>query len=377
MLYFFSMNFEMLNLMGLGSTSRLAGLLYITSVITQLDSLLYVKSIKKFVLPWLIWFTYLFVISYINITHYTTIGQVFDLTILLNILVFIILINHEKKDPGIFLKGLLSYAVGSIVLTILYYLKIGIHYEFNRVTIFDDNQNNVGLRLAISLIIILYACYQYRIKLWIKGLLLLSVPFSFTFLLDTGSRVSVLSLGLALLISAALIRTDKWYKKAILYVGLGFILYKGINVTMKSGIIIDRLTKTVEEGDLAGRDRIWTVTLQYIENNIIFGGGRTGFYKYSTESFGAYNGIHNVILEMLAFTGIIGLVIYLYFLYQISKNVISNYFQYKDLLQLLLIIPVMGMILSGHALNSKIAWAILAFSCITPSIFAQFKSKVS
>ena len=68
-MYFFSINFEMFNIRGLGSPARLAGIIYIMSLL--LNKRLYIFSfsgIKKIVYPILLYFIFLTLISifYIN-----------------------------------------------------------------------------------------------------------------------------------------------------------------------------------------------------------------------------------------------------------------------------------------------------------------------
>jgi len=125
----------------------------------------------------------------------STKDAIFDFTILQNIILFWLLINHATKEPHILEKALLYFALGSATLAILYYNGIGIEMIEGRVSIFGDNENSIGQRLCFSIIIISMAVLQNRLHLnKSRFLLLLAIPLLFGLLIATGSRLSLVSL---------------------------------------------------------------------------------------------------------------------------------------------------------------------------------------
>ena len=120
--------------------------------------------------------------------------------------------------------------------------------------------------------------------------------------------------------------------------------------------------------DLSGRDIIWQNIMPLIKDNLVFGVGNVGYSEFSQSTFGLFNSPHNVFLEILCYTGIIGLSIYLVFLFRIFSKCYQLYKTENNLLPLILLIPVLGIIASSQILDVKTGWIIFAFiagSCIS------------
>jgi len=363
-IYFFSLNFEVFNLFGLGSTAFITGVLYFISVIPEIMSFSNISRIKKFIKPIIILWIFLTIISIININPYS--DAFFDSSLLLNIILFLIIINHERKDSGVILKALLSFALGTFVLTLLYNLGIGIEINAGRISIFGDNANIIGIRLCISIIVFFYIILKdpFSFGFW-KFLLFIPIPYMLMFMFGTGSRVAFISFVLAFITGTIFYQTKKkWYKIIVIVAAIGVSVYF-FKLMQQSEILMNRLLLTRKTGDLAGRDLIWSTIIPLIKENFICGVGETGYAAFTAKTFGGAKSPHNVILEVMAYTGIIGLALYLNFIvkatFQSWKALKINNF----ILPFLLMIPVFGVIISGQALSVKIVWAILAFAVST------------
>ena len=136
----------------------------------------------------------------------------------------------------------------------------------------------------------------------------------------------------------------------------------GWKVFLAKEKIMDRLQSSVGEGDIGGRQEIWLKVIPIIENNPLFGVGKTGYSQYALGVFNKFFSPHNVLLEILIYTGIIGLSIFSYFLFRLVKQSYSYYIATGFLLSLLLFSPVFGLILSGQILGKKIVFIIFAFA---------------
>jgi O-antigen ligase len=122
-----------------------------------------------------------------------------------------------------------------------------------------------------------------------------------------------------------------------------------------------RLEDTAETGDTAGRTEIWHNLFQIIKAKPVLGIGRTGFIYETTAIYGGEKSAHNVLIEILCYTGIIGLLTYLYFLYQIGMSSYNTYQKTSLLMPLIFMIPIAGMIMSIQILTHKIGWIIYAY----------------
>jgi len=275
-IYFFSLNFEVFNLFGLSSTAFITGVVYFISVIPEITSFSNISQIKKFFQPIIIFWILLTIISIIHINPYSS--SFFDSSLLLNIILFLIIINHERKDSGVILKAIFSFALGTAVLTLLYNLGIGIEIDGGRISIFGDNENIIGIRLSISIIVFFYIILEdpFSFGFW-RFLLFIPIPDMLMFMFATGSRLAFISFALEFVVGVIFYQTKKrWYKIILLILAIGVSAYF-FQLMKQSEILINRLLLTRETGDLAGRDIIWLELMPLIKANFIWGVGETGY----------------------------------------------------------------------------------------------------
>jgi O-antigen ligase len=372
---FFSINFEVwdpLNTDGSFSISSATGYFYLVTVIYQLPAFLKMSSLKSYLWPLITFFLFLSVMNFLNMN---SVSSVFiNLSILQNIILLIILINHERRDPGVLQKGMVWFAVGSIVLAIFFQLGIGVSYDSARVTVFGDNQNSIGVKESISVLVLLLLVFKNNLRLgrW-RFFILLSIPIMLLLMAQTGSRTAFFSFSLMFVSSLFLVKAKHSYYKLFTFMfGLiiGYFIWQYL---ASSEILYSRLILTEQKLDLGGRDRVWDNVIPFVKENIIFGKGESGYTEYMTNITGAFYSPHNVILEVLAYTGILGLFLYLLFLYKVFVISQRKYKEDGSIIQLLLLIPILGLLLSGQLLNVKIGYIVFAF-CLS-GIFSLRRRK--
>jgi len=146
------------------------------------------------------------------------------------------------------------------------------------------------------------------------------------------------------------------------------LIYAGSKLLTTDSSMVKRLLLTAEEGNTAGRTDIWKALLPYIWQHPLFGVGQTGYVAISQEALGhVYSdgrggfSPHNVLLEVTLYTGFVGLMIMLSFWYKIFKIDIKSYLIQKNSTGLISLIPILGCILSGQILTTKIAWLLYAY----------------
>jgi O-antigen ligase len=263
----------------------------------------------------------------------------------------------------------LLFALGSFVLSILYSLGIGVDYVGERVTIFGENQNAIGSKMSISIVVLLLVILQNRLKLkWYRYLLCIPIPFLLKLMAETGSRIAFTQLALSLIIGSILFKTKNIRGKVVVFIiSIFLILIMGI-ILMQSEIMMKRLFETVEDSALGGRSKIWSGIIPLIISNPIYGVGETGYKYYSMITFSKLTSPHNVILELICYTGLLGLTIYLVYIYQICKRGYQSYKKKGLLLPILLLLYVFGMLFTGQILYDKIGWIIFAYNVGSTSI---------
>lgn len=362
-LFFFSLNFEIwdpFQTNGFFSIARLTGIIYFLVSIPRIISSITDVEMKPILRTIWLFFGLLILM---NAIHTDSFGEkFFDFTIFQNIVLFWILINHERSEPLILEKGLLVFALGSIALALLYYNGIGIEYTEGRVAVFGDNQNIIGIRMCISIVILILTVAQNKLHLnKVRYLLLLPIPVMISLLVETGSRLAILSFVLVFIIGIILFKTEKYgWKIIVLVIGIisVFLIWQFI---IQNDVFRTRLLQSIYEGNLSNRDVIWKNLIPLIKGNPILGIGESGYTKFSQATYGVYASPHNVILEVLCFTGLTGLLIYFYFLFLIYKRSLLAYRREGLLLPLILLFIIFSMIVVSHVLEVKIGWAIFAY----------------
>jgi len=363
-LFFMSINFEVwdpLNTNGLFSIAKLMGYIYLATMLPEISYFITNKKNRTFIAPLFLYFVILTLVNLFNSN--ATLSNFFNMTIFQNIFLLYILINHEQEDPCIIEKGLLSFALGSGILAILFSSGIGVEISENgQVSIFHDNQNSIGIRSCVASIILIHNVVVNPLKIgYSRFLLLLPIPLIFELLAVSASRSAVFSFIIALVAGGFLTKTGKRWVKVLVILSVIAILLVILSFLMQYEVFRIRLMNTIWERDLSGRDIIWRNLLPLIRDNPIFGVGTVGYETYSIMVFGELKSPHNVFLEILSYTGIVGLIIYLVFLYRIFVKSYQMYKNFNLLLPMLLLIPVLVSIASMQILNVKTGWAIFAY----------------
>lgn len=365
-IYFFLIPMESwdpLNIGGGLTFAKIFGYLYALSIIPHLSHFLNIPQKTSKVIYLAISFYLLLVIM--NIIHINVYTEEFlHFSIIQNIILFLLVLNHERLQPGIIEKGFVFFFLGIILLTVLFNLGYGVDYTQNRLTIFNENQNKIGVKLAIGLIVNLYLILYYRERLSKLVYLLLFAPIApiILFMMGTGSRTALAIFLLSFVVISVLYKT-KYVASKLFVIATGAVLAGVIiTVALNTAVLGTRLMRVQDSGDLSGRDVIWSKILPVIEDNPVFGVGRTGFSEYAIQTFGGPISPHNVFLELLAYTGTVGFIIFLSLIFYAFHSAYKYYVKTNYVAPLVFLIPILGMMFSQQMLNHKIAWLILAFA---------------
>jgi O-antigen ligase len=371
--FFFSLNFESLDLFGLG-IDYLASKITIIALI--LISILNFRSIinvsqRRILLyaPLILFIIMLTIMNYSN--RVEGFMEYFNMALFLNILIFIILSNLSIKYPDVILKGFLALAAGAFFLSVLFIFGVGVEETPDeRFTIFNDNPNYVGIRSSIALLTLIYLIFYNKLKLgknryW----LFLLFPTLIILLVSTGSRVSFLSLVLGIIIFLfPLTNKISSNRFIITLVSIAAFIIVWI-FYLKDSVIIERLNNFLFKGDLANRDLIWDHVFIILKENPLFGVGETGYDYAITQVMGSVGSPHNLFLELICYTGIIGLLIFMIFFLQIIWYTFKSYFDDRDIMPVIFLVPIFGLALIGQILDQKVAWIL--FSYIAGQVFIK------
>lgn len=359
-IFFASLNFEMFcPFVEKFSVTKMAGYLYLGSLLLTPRNIFSINGIGAPVLSTYIMFA-LMVFS--SIIHSNINTVVFDTTIFMNIVIFLLMLNHQRKDNRVLHEGLIWYAFSCSVLGILFLNGIGLTYDVGgRIRIFGDNSNVTGIKMAVGILWLLDYCLNHSIekKIYKPWLLVLTLPM-FALLFATASRTAllILSAGSILFI---LYRDSKQKNMRFLWLFLGLVfLAIGYSIVSNQEVLVGRMSETIDEGSISGRDEIWKKYFVLIQQHPLLGVGFTGHYQYAYDTLGQAMSPHNVLIEVALYSGIFGLIFFLILLTHIFKNA-WKYKKYKqNLAPLITSMAIVAMVLSGQALGIKLFWTLAA-----------------
>lgn len=363
-LFIFSINFETLDLLNLGidylATKITISLVLFLSVF-NVFSLYSFKGFYKYFVPLISYFILLTALSYIyRSPKYSTF---FDVAFFLNILMFIVLSNFSKKDNGYLLKGLLAFTMSTWILSIFYFLGLSISEPLEgRTVVFGINANQLGVYVCIAIFTTISIIFENKLKFggW-RYALGIFLPMLFVFMISTGSRTALLSFIIGLLIllfSNKSISSKQKAMASIVVFLIGILVWIFL---LQGSLISERLTDSVKSGDLSDRDLIWVSVFGIITNNPIIGVGKTGYASIIEPIFYGVPSPHNVLIEVVCYTGVIGMIIFLIFLIRLIGRAVNKRTTNKEVLPLILLVPMLAVILSGQIFDNKIVWVIFAY----------------
>lgn len=379
LLFVFSLPFEYWDPFGIASffsVTKMAGFVYAgLAFFTIKDSfdLPIFKHVRILLLLWVL-LVLLSMFNYIG----TNTASVLNFTLFQNI-IFYWLIASDLKKGNIQIKTLMLCFVLSIVLmNILLTLGIGLGQEYeeevSRLTFFGNNPNTVGVLVSLTIVFAFYFILNPHKTFGKKGLfLVLALPAFINLLLLSASRGALITTGFSVVLMLLMNKTTPF--KRIMQVGLLVIAASYfMQKLVESELIYKRMTQFIEEGNTAGRGEIWENVLDISYNRPVLGYGTTGFENEMKKIYGGNKDAHNLFLYILATTGVVGLSLFLYFLYFHLKKSVHN-LRHGDVLKMVLFIFYFTTVVkAGGAINNKLMWFLLAV--IISTNFFQTSSKL-
>lgn len=170
---------------------------------------------------------------------------------------------------------------------------------------YADNHNliidyqHIGMQILFSIVIYLSQIELNKAKLFFYGVCALEL------VLMSGCRQAILGFILAIVLRLILFRYDNIKKgnnvKKIVWISCSLIIAYFVIGFISTNLGSDATAKTIESGDL-GRELLWLAAIDVFESSPLFGAGIGGFFAITGDGYP-----HNFVLELLAETGIVGL----------------------------------------------------------------------
>ena len=321
---------------------------------------------------------YVFLMSMMNIVYYNGSSAIFPFAVFMDWILFVALLAHSVDDSRALDFCLYGLSLGAIILSVLFFLGIGVEVnmtrEGDRLSMFGSNENVLGIFQSISSCVILNLfIFEDRLNLKIfKWLFIIPLVLSASMIFATGSRTALLILILVYGCSILTLNTSKKFLKFILVVGgIVAVVYGAGRFLVSESAMAQRFLLTFQEGNTGGRTDIWLAYLKYFPNHPILGVGNSGMIDIATvngvgttDITGSITALspHNVLVEVLMTTGVVGLLIMSIFWKNVGMAAYKTLKYYKYSMPIVLSIPIAIVILAGQILGEKYAWIIYAYT---------------
>lgn len=353
----FSLNFETVNLFNLNIdylASKMTILLLFSITLINFPTVKSVFKYFSFLMPLVIFFIYLTIISYLN--QPGSQESYFYFPLFLDILIMFLLLSIVKRYRFALYNGLIAFSIGTFLLSLLFFFNIGVEMtKDGRMSIFDINQNMLGLNACFAIFVLLfYLLSKENLNVISKYIIGGMIFMLILMLIKTGSRGAFLSFIAGILI---FLFSNKDISNRKKYLLIFFFILFFISLWLfflKDSVLFQRLVTSVNDGDLSNRDLIWINLFDIISNNYTFGIGVTGYEKIVGKE-----SPHNVFIEVLCYSGVIGLILFIKFLYKIGREcfiMVKN-----NILPFVLFVNSLGLILTGQIFAQKIIWLIFSY----------------
>jgi len=267
------------------------------------------------------------------------------------------------NNPKMVFNVLFYVNLGFFISAVFFIFGIGVEYNEGRLTIFGENSNRIGLFSVFSLIYIFSTIIENKqnYNKWRYWLLVLIVPL-LNMAAQTASRVTffalVLSVGLFFIL-----KSDKNIAIKLFYTFLGAIsIYAIFSYLMTFDLLRDRLFSFIDEGNLSGRDILWTYTIPFILEKPVIGVGVNGYTHIISGLRGSFFSPHNVFIEIIAYSGFLGLLTFFLFFYRIFRAAIDSLKNHKFVLLFINVVLIFFIFFSGQGLAVKFFWIL--YACI-------------
>lgn len=323
---------------------------------------------------------YILLLWIMNMLYATTGGLHFPTSLFLNWVLMFFILLHSCADTKAVNHILTGVSIGAVIMSILFYLGYGLEYQSTidgeRVSIFGMNGNDVCITQSIGLCVLLNEGIirnNWRLN-FARWLLIIPIILQITMVLALASRTGVIIVALVLTISLLTIQGMKRSTRTIIIlIGSVLIGYGVYTLFQSDSVIVTRLLRVVDEGDTSGRTDIWSAYLRLFPEHPVFGVGETGLIdvcrRAGLSTIQVYGhemafSPHNVLVEVLMTTGLVGLFLMLKFWIKTFTSAYKGYRLNHITTAIILVIPIVIVILSGQILLSKIAWSLYAYMII-------------
>jgi O-antigen ligase len=331
------------------------------SIITWDKQFNFSSTIKPLLLIILL-YSLIFLVSYQNVTNSTGAGKSFLNQFIIFIFLFYF-ISTELINLNIGFDQVMKwYITGVSILLLLFILGIEVTERGGgRLSVAGANPNAIAIYSNIALIFIVNLFEKLQLTIKAKYFYLFLVPGLFYIAILSGSRGGFIGLALAFFVYYFFSNIGSGQRMmSIVKAVIGVVILSAI--FLSNDLLYSRFFE--QEGSLAdSRMPLWEVGYSIVKNDLLFGVGLFRYQQEITLIMGRYIAIHNEYLGILIYSGLVGLALFILFIYTCFKSAMFVSRQYNNPMFLsLLVMIVFVLFKGGGTFLSLFTWFILALA---------------
>ncbi len=268
------------------------------------------------------------------------------------------LLRYEKVVKG----ALLALATSCIVLAVLQVCGVTSEVAADRMSAFGENPNTMAMVLSLGLLALVGLAYGRR-KTDVRARLLAWFCFGVlvTAIVKTGSRGGIVGLmaGFAPFVLNGRSLKSTLKILVVVFLALGFL---GV-VSYRSEVMRARWENTFLKGDTAGREEIFSASMELFQERPLIGWGPV--YHYFELGFRLNlptRDPHNSYLWVLEETGLLGAIPFFFGLWLCWYSAWKARKSIQGALPMALVLCLLVVNTKGTYLNSKLFWFVLAYA---------------
>lgn len=374
LLFVFTIPFEAIDISimsGSLSLPKICGFLFFASYCFYYS---FVSARRSFPLPAAVWWFGGYVVAFLVRGFYIPeeLSQAY-LTRLLTLVQMVALLwlaSSLLEQKEIKKKFLLTYSIASVFLAVAVlaglpgFSEVNEGYSGDRMTSEGQDPNTVAATMSLGVLmsIAMAASSDCRTVLQKLMCLGLSVP-PLALVVRTGSRGGMAALFLGLF---AYLCPDGRRAKTVQRLIATALVAGGIAYAISNdSVALSRWTATLEQGSLAGREKIFPVAAEMTLERPLFGWGPIEFFYELGQRTGRVwktMDAHNLLLHLMLEVGLVGTIPFLVGLWLCTRAAWKGRSGEYGLLPLSLMVTTMVVNMSVVALNRKPMWLVLALA---------------
>lgn len=297
----------------------LASYFYFAFCLASMSLSFNIKKVSSAAFPFLLLIGLMWIMTTLNYSPKSTMAYSEIRRLTLSFLFFVALSNEIRIRPALENQLLIAFMMGLYLVAVLFVLGIGVGARGARLEILGLNPNAMALLFVLGLFATLKVLLEVNFASVTRYIIIFFAALFLLIVVRSGSRSAIVGLAIGPAVYLYFYKLPLKRKIPFVVIG-GVILVLILGLVLSSDIIQQRFQEQTEDENWGGRIPIWEATLPLVYEHPWFGAGASGYETHFLKYFGQFHAVHNVYLQILAYTGIVGLSVFFWLLARLGRG---------------------------------------------------------